>query len=199
MPRERQASSTELYWYYTGMIYGRSGLTTSWCLKGRFRIYDIVGGTNQLTRFIFLYSGQMKTQALNNKEKSMFNDTIKITFMWKTVITQTGSYFDLCHLQLSGAFAVLRKATVSFVMSVCPSVRLNITTLGPHWTDFYGILHLSEGKAVPLQALSGPEDSKKLRFPDFMTTAQDGGKVSALRTGRLYPRKNIWYSFLLEA
>ena len=32
-------------------------------------------------------------------------------------------------------------------------------------------------KAVPLQAWSGPEGSKKLRFPDYMTTAQDGGKV----------------------
>jgi len=28
-----------------------------------------------------------------------------------------------------------------------------------------------------LQAWSGPEGSKKLRFPDFMTTAHDGGKV----------------------
>ena len=34
-----------------------------------------------------------------------------------------------------------------------------------------------KGKAVPLQAWSGPEGSKKLRFPDFMTTTQDGGKV----------------------
>ena len=32
-------------------------------------------------------------------------------------------------------------------------------------------------KAVPLQARSGPEGSRKLRFPDFVTTAQDGGKV----------------------
>jgi len=30
-------------------------------------------------------------------------------------------------------------------------------------------------KAVPLQAWSGPEGSRKLRFLDFMTTAQDGG------------------------
>jgi hypothetical protein len=29
--------------------------------------------------------------------------------------------------------------------------------------------------AVPLQAWSGPEGSRKLRFPDFMTTAQDSG------------------------
>ena len=41
-------------------------------------------------------------------------------------------------------------------------------------------------KAVPLQAWSGPEGSRELRFPDFMTTAQDGGKFSDLRTGRLY-------------
>jgi len=37
-----------------------------------------------------------------------------------------------------------------------------------------------KGKAVPLQARSGPEGSRKLRFPDFMTTAQDGGKVVSL-------------------
>ena len=37
-----------------------------------------------------------------------------------------------------------------------------------------------EGKAVPLQAWSGSEGSRKLRFPDFVTTAQDGGKVVSL-------------------
>ena len=36
------------------------------------------------------------------------------------------------------------------------------------------------GKAVPLQAWSGPEGSRKLSFPDFITTAQDGGKVVSL-------------------
>jgi len=30
---------------------------------------------------------------------------------------------------------------------------------------------------------------RKLRFPDFMTTAQDGGRLSALRTGRLYSQE----------
>jgi len=34
--------------------------------------------------------------------------------------------------------------------------------------------------AVPLQAWSGPEGSRKLRFPDFVTAAQDGGKVVSL-------------------
>ena len=31
--------------------------------------------------------------------------------------------------------------------------------------------------SVPLQALSDPEGSRKLRFPVYVTMAQDGGKV----------------------
>jgi hypothetical protein len=38
----------------------------------------------------------------------------------------------------------------------------------------------AKGKAVPLQAWSGPEGSRKLRFPNYMTMAQDGGKVVSL-------------------
>jgi len=30
---------------------------------------------------------------------------------------------------------------------------------------------------------------RKLRFPDFVTTAQDGGRLSALSTCRLYPQE----------
>jgi len=37
-----------------------------------------------------------------------------------------------------------------------------------------------KGKAVPLQAWSGPKGSRKLRFPDYITMAQDGGKVVSL-------------------
>jgi len=36
------------------------------------------------------------------------------------------------------------------------------------------------GKAVPLQAWTYQVGSRKLRFPDFMTTVQDGGKVVSL-------------------
>jgi hypothetical protein len=55
-------------------------------------------------------------------------------------------------------------------MQLCSPCR---HVLGP-------LLFLKNGKAVPLQAWSGPEGSRKLRFPDFMTTAQDGGKVVSL-------------------
>ena len=41
-----------------------------------------------------------------------------------------------------------------------------------------------KGKAVPLQAWTCPESSRKLRLPDFVTTAQDGGRLLALRTDR---------------
>ena len=42
-----------------------------------------------------------------------------------------------------------------------------------------------------LQTRRGPEGSRKLRFPDFVTTAQNGGRLSALRTGYLYPQEML--------
>ena len=45
-----------------------------------------------------------------------------------------------------------------------------------HYIYIY-IQQLIKSEAVPLQAWSGPEGSRKLRFPDFMTTTQGVGKV----------------------
>jgi len=46
------------------------------------------------------------------------------------------------------------------------------------------------GKAVPLQAWTGPEGSRKLRFPDHVTMAQNGGKVASLTHRSLLPPGN---------
>jgi hypothetical protein len=56
------------------------------------------------------------------------------------------------------------------------------------WIEYFGGQGLNwvlfniflKDKAVPLQAWSGPGGSRKLRFPDCMTTAQDGGKFVSL-------------------
>jgi len=42
------------------------------------------------------------------------------------------------------------------------------------------IILKAKAKAVPLQAWSGPDGFRKLWVPDFMTTAQNGGKVVSL-------------------
>ena len=47
-----------------------------------------------------------------------------------------------------------------------------------------------KGTAVPLQAWKGPEGSRKLRFPDFVTAAQDGGKVVSLTRRPSLPAGN---------
>ena len=50
---------------------------------------------------------------------------------------------------------------------------------------------IAKGKVGPLQAWSGPEGSRKLRFPDFMTMAQDGGKAVSLKHLPHLPPGNV--------
>ena len=69
------------------------------------------------------------------------------------------------------------------------------TNVWVNWTDG----DKGKGKAVPLKAWTGPEGSRKLRLPDFVTTAQGGGKFVILSHRPHLPlRKYSWYSFLLE-
>jgi len=70
-------------------------------------------------------------------------------------------------------------------IGVCPQVKKSGETnaIRPKFNS------KGKGKAVPLQARRGSEGSRKLRFPDYVTTAQDGGRLSALRTGCLYPKE----------
>ena len=74
-------------------------------------------------------------------------------------------------------------------------IQLPIVTAGhitqrgesPVGTPMLKVNQGKKGKAVPLQAWSGPEGSRKLRFTDFMTTAQDAGNVSLTHRPPLTP------------
>ena len=72
-------------------------------------------------------------------------------------------------------FVYLHDAFIFFGTFSCCYYVVRIRTL-----IIVGKICGDKRKAVPLQAWSGPEGSRKLRFQDFMTTAQDGGKVVSL-------------------
>ena len=57
--------------------------------------------------------------------------------------------------------------------------ELTLTDTGKKSTSSYVVATKGEGKskAVPLRGWSGPEGSRKLRLPDFMTMALDGTEV----------------------
>ena len=57
------------------------------------------------------------------------------------------------------------------------------------WRHKYGGISFwtKQSKAIPLQAWTGPEGSRRLRLPDFKTV----GKVVSPSTGRLYPPGSI--------
>ena len=73
-------------------------------------------------------------------------------------------------------------------MHLVGQLLIQISDARNHKHKIHIYIHI-KGKSVPLKAWSGPEGSRKLRFPDFVTMAQDGGRLSALCTGHLYPQE----------
>ena len=62
------------------------------------------------------------------------------------------------------------------------------------------VINTVKGKAIPLQAWTGPEGSSRLRPQISRQSAHEGGKVvSPTHRPTLPPRKYSWCSFLLEA
>jgi hypothetical protein len=56
---------------------------------------------------------------------------------------------------------------------------------------------MSKKVMVSLTGPSGPRGSGWVRALDFLDVRHyEGGRSSTLRIGRLYPRRNPWYSFL---
>jgi len=89
----------------------------------------------------------------------------------------------------------LLKLKYSPCMGTTSYKHLNYFT-SPLKPSGYYVYHHA-GKAIPLQAWTGPEDSRRLRLPTFQDNRHmKVVRLSALRTG---PSWNSWYSFPLQA
>jgi hypothetical protein len=101
-----------------------------------------------------------------------------INFLLLLPLFSLSSFFCLSHLSLQSNNRSLLKLLSSSNLSVTRQRCI------------------VKGKAVPLQAWSCPEGSRKLRLPDFLTMAQDGGTfVSLTHRPPLPPRNNTGTHF----
>ena len=62
----------------------------------------------------------------------------------------------------------------------------SVVIIIPVVTSFFIFVNVKQSHYRPVQA---QRVLRKLRFPDFVTMAQDGDKLSALRTGSLYTQE----------
>jgi hypothetical protein len=58
-----------------------------------------------------------------------------------------------------------------------------------HKNKTFDAREVKKGKVTPLQAYGAQRVLGRLRLPDSVTSAFEGGRLSAIRTGRLYSQK----------
>ena len=110
---------------------------------------------------------------------------MRIRIQWN--IEETTDYWTkrTWHLHVT-LFPCITKFTLGLICHrVTTQLQLIIIIIYLLRTKFVSLRRFSYN----IKAWSCPERSRKLRFPDYMITAQDGGKLSVLRTGRLYHQK----------
>jgi hypothetical protein len=61
--------------------------------------------------------------------------------------------------------------------SILTSHAQNNTNSNNHQTNYRNFKKALKGKAIPLQALTGPEDSRRMRLQILRQSAREGGKV----------------------
>jgi hypothetical protein len=62
-------------------------------------------------------------------------------------------------------------------------------------THTHTYIYIYIGKSHPAAGRCGPRGSGVVKAPDFLDVRHyKGGRSSAIGTGRLYPRRNPWYS-----
>ena len=122
----------------------------------------------------------------------MFLENHSFRFVYDTVFSNKSTYTCIYICKLRGSKkqnflkvwhprcvrSVIQSCSVCVCVCVCVYIYIYIY-IYIHSREHNNIT-ISKGKAVPLQAWTGPEVSRKLRLPDFVTTAQDGGKVVSL-------------------
>jgi hypothetical protein len=68
------------------------------------------------------------------------------------------------------------------------------------WIYVSQMVSVKKGKGVPQQARCGPECSRRFSFPAFNDIRHvNVVRLSASRTGRVYPQGSSWYLFSLGA
>jgi hypothetical protein len=71
-----------------------------------------------------------------------------------------------------------------------PLIFYNFHLIASEQTHFT-LMYVKKGNTFLLQAWSGQEVYRKLRFPDFMTRVQDGGEVVSLTQRPPLPPGNV--------
>jgi hypothetical protein len=101
-----------------------------------------------------------------------------------------GNIFHVLLLACAWSMSVLFLIYTLSMIRLCPKVQHGVILYYIFFCSYVRIIRRSKGKAVPLQATSDPEGSRKLRFPNFMKTVKDDGKVFSPTYGPHLPPEN---------
>ena len=116
----------------------------------------------------FMMHGQKNIKSILSRQwiySQKQNIKLVLVITFNVILTINRNYFTI-HILVT-AFVSKNSYTFKFSLEVIKQLigrLMRLTCKG-------------KGKAVPLEAWSDPEGSRNLRYLDFMTTAQDGGKV----------------------